>query len=157
MIRAVTVDDIRVVYDMMFAYYEEWVGKYGDWIDWNQEKSVIHLGNLLYRDTGLNFITEGGEGVILGELGETWFGQNAMAKPHVLYVKPEHRNGLIARALLRRFEKTAKERGAKFVIWEFETGLSEVKFLGRFMEALGYEYQGPIYQKIFGGNESCHR
>lgn len=157
MIRLATVDDIRVVYDMMFAYYEEWTSKYGDWIGWDQEKAVIHLGNLLYRDSGLNFITAGGEGVILGELGETWFGHNAMAKPHVLYVKPEHRNGLTARALLRRFEATAKERGAKFVIWEFETGLSEVKLLGRFMETLGYEYQGPIYQKIFGGLESCHR
>lgn len=155
MIRAATVDDIKPIYDMMFDYFNEVVDYSGYRANWDKEKVVIHLGNLLWRDTGLNFLTENNEGMILGEVGETWFGKNRMGKPSVLYVKPEHRNGLIARALLRRFENEALRRGAEFVLWEFEGGLSSPKMLGGLMEHLDYEYQGPIYKKTFGG-DSCH-
>jgi hypothetical protein len=154
-IRRATVDDIRPIYDMILAYFNEGVQKCGYALTWDEEKAIIHLGTLLWRETGLNFLSENNEGVILGEIGETWFGKNLMAKPHVLYVKPQHRNGLIARALLRRFEKESLARGAMAILWEFETGVSDSAMLGGLMERIGYEYQGPIYRKIFGGTESC--
>lgn len=155
MIRRATVDDIRPIYDMMNAYYRAAVDKFGYPFQWNEESAVIYLGNLLWRDTGLNFITNNLEGMILGELGDTWFGPNRLAKPAALYVKPECRNGLIARALLRRFEQEAKERNAIAVLWEFEIGLTDGELLGGLMERLGYTYRGPIYSKHFGGNEPC--
>jgi len=156
MIRKATIEDIRPIYDMIEAYFHEAVTKCNYPLTWDREKAVIHLGNLLWRETGLNFIVQNGEGMILGEMGETWFGKNLMGKPAVLYVKPEHRNGLIARALLRRFEKEALSRGALAILWEFETGLSDSDMLGGLMRNLKYEYQGPIYRKIFGG-EQCQR
>lgn len=156
MIRKATVEDIRPIYDMIENYFKENVKKGGYPVTWNQERAVIYLGNLLWRESGLNFVSENLEGVVLGEMGETWFGPNVMAKPALLYVKPEHRNGLIARALLRRFEKEALSRGAFMVLWEFETGLSDSRMLGGLMENLGYEYQGPIYKKLFGG-DVCHK
>jgi GNAT superfamily N-acetyltransferase len=156
MIRKATVDDLRPIYDMMEAYFHEAIDKVHYPLEWDRERAVIYLGNLLWRETGLNFVSENLEGMILGEIGETWFGPNVMAKPAVLYVKPEHRNGLIARALLRRFEKEALERNAFAILWEFESGLSDNKMLSGLMNNLGYEYQGPIYKKIFGG-DTCHR
>lgn len=158
MIRRATVEDIRPIYDMMKSYFSEHTDRHGYPLAWDDERVVIHLGNLLYHEDGLNFISENNEGVILGEIGDTWFGPNRMAKPHVLYVRPEHRNGLIARALLRTFEHAAQQRGAGFVLWEFETGLSDTKMVGGLMEKLDYEYQGPIYKKLFfEGSQSCHK
>jgi GNAT superfamily N-acetyltransferase len=158
MIRVATVDDIKPIYDMMFNYYREAVEKTGyDYFTWSEEKAVIYLGNVLWNKDGLNFISENREGMIIGSIGETWFGENKMAKPAALYVKPEHRNGLLARALLRRFEKEAKARGAIAILWEFEIGLSDSRMVGGLMENLGYEYQGAIYKKMFGGNQSCRQ
>ncbi len=150
MIRKATIEDIKPIYDMIEAYFHEAVDKRSYPITWDQEMAVIHLGNLLWRDTALNFIVENGSGVILGEMKETWFGKNIVGKPSVLYVKPEHRNGLIARALVRRFEKEALAGGAFAVLWEFESGLSDNGMLNGLMNNLKYEYQGPIYRKIFG-------
>ena len=151
MIRPATVDDILPIFNMVEGYYREAIDKRGYPLKWDREKVVIYLGNLLYRDTALNFIAENGEGVILGEVAETWFGPNVMAQPHILYVKPEHRNGLIARALLRRFEKEALKRKALFVLWEFESGVSDADMLSGLMKCLHYEFQGPIYRKTFWG------
>ncbi len=156
MIRPATVDDIKPIYEMMHSYYRENIDKTGyDFFTWDEEKAVIYLGNLLWSDKGLNFITEGAEGCILGAMGESWFGYNKMGKPAALYVKLEHRNGLIARALLRRFEREAKIRGAVMIMWEFEIGLTDNRIISGLMENLGYEYQGPIYKKVFGGKKPC--
>lgn len=158
MIRSATVDDIKSIFDMMHSYYQEAVDKTGyDFFTWNDEKAVVYLAGILCNTTdGLNFITEKDEGAIIGAMGETWFGANRMGKPAALYVKPEHRNGLIARSLLRRFEREAKTRGAIAILWEFEIGLSDDRMIKGLMESLGYEYQGAIYKKIFGGS-SCHK
>lgn len=149
MIVPATVDHIRPIYDMMAAYFAEAAEKLGYPATWNQESAVIYLGNLLWSTEGMNFITEKQEGFILGQIGETWFGPNRIAKPAVLYVKPESRNGLIARALLRRFESEARNRGAGSILWEFDSGLSDPKMLSGLMESIGYEFHGPIYRKIF--------
>jgi GNAT superfamily N-acetyltransferase len=136
---------------MMHSYFREACQAANYNAKWDEERAVIHLGNLLWKETGLNFIAENAEGMILGELGETWFGPNPLAKPHILYVKPEHRNGLIARALLRRFEKEAVSRKVDFILWEFESGVSNGEVLGGLMENLGYKLQGPVYLKSFWG------
>lgn len=153
MIRAATVEDIRPIVDMVRAYYVEGVNKFGFPLHWSEQKVVIYIGNLLWRqDTGLNFIASGGQGVILGEVGETWFGDNKIARPAFLYVKPEERNGLIARALLRRFEKRAAALGALMVVWDFDTGVTDGRLLGGLMKALKYEITGPICRKVFEVN-----
>ena len=42
-------------------------------------------------------------------------------------------------------------------MWEFEIGLSDNRMISGLMENLGYEYQGPIYKKVFGGkNHAIH-
>lgn len=153
MIRKATIEDGKAVYDMAFAYWREAneTGKCP--FPWDSERAVIHIGNKLWSEKGLSFISENGEGAILGEIGETWFGPTKMAQPSILYVKPEHRNGLIARALLRRFEAEAIKVGAKIILWEFETAITDCRILGGLMKKLKFEYQGPIYKKFIGGND----
>ena len=147
MIVRATVDHIRPIYDMMAAYFAEAVEKKGYRLQGEEEKAVIYLGNLLWSDRGMNFITQGHEGFVLGWLGETWFGPNPVAESAVLYVKPQHRNGLIARALLRRFEREAHERNALYICWDFQSGLTDPFILDGLIKSLKYEYQGPIYRK----------
>lgn len=134
---------------MMARYYQEAQRKYTHVFEWDQESAVIYLGNLLWSQQGVNFITENKEGMILGSVGETWFGKNLLGKPAALYVAPEHRNGLIARALLRRFEQECKQRGAVAILWEFESGLADPVMIDGLMKSLKYEYQGTMYRKIF--------
>ncbi len=153
MIRPATVDDIQPIYAMMAAYFEEAVEKCGYKLEWNKESVVIYLGNLLFSDKAMNFVSDGHEGILLGTMGETWFGPNPIAKPEVLYVKPEWRNGIIARSLLKRFEIEALNREARYILWEFESGLSDHKMIGGLMEKLGYEFQGSIYKKVLGGGK----
>ena len=150
-----TIDQIRPIYAMMRTYVAETVDKCGYSLQWSDGRAALHIGSLLESDSNMSFITSGYEGMILGRMGETWFGPNPIAKPEALYVLPAHRNGLIARALLRKFESEAKARGARYILWEFESGLSNVKMLGGLMEKLGYDYQGPIYLKRLG--ETCQQ
>lgn len=149
MIRPATVDDIRIVYDLLEAYFQEAIQKRKYPLKWDKESAVIFLGNLLYKETGLNFIAAQGQGVILGELMQTWFGPNLMGSPAALYVKPEHRNGLLARALLRRFEQETKARGGIAISWDFWAGVSDNKMIDGLMKALKYKFQGSIYYKFF--------
>lgn len=149
MIRPATVDDIRPIYDMMEAYFREAIDKRHYPLKWEEERAVIYLGNLLWKDTGLNFIAEHGEGMILGEMMTTWFGDNLMGSPAALYVKPEHRNGLIARALIRRFETAVIAAGGIAVSWDFWAGVSDNGMIDGMMKALGYKFHGCIYRKIF--------
>jgi GNAT superfamily N-acetyltransferase len=153
MIRPAQVEDIRSIYDMIEAYFHEAVRKRKYSMTWDRDSAVIYLGNLLWSEQALNFVSQDEQGVIsgaiMGQIGQTWFGPNTIAQPHILYVKPDYRNGLIARALLRRFEKAALERNALYVLWEFESGVSDHKMLSGLMENLGYDYQGGIYQKQF--------
>ena len=154
MIRTATVEDIRPIYEMMKAYYDEAIEKRRYPLAWSEEKAVIQLGNWLWnRETGLNFISQSGEGVLLGELSQTWFGGDRMGNPHALFVKREHRNGLIARALLRRFEREAIARGAIAITWDFWAGVSDVKMIDGLMRSLGYVFHGRIYRKIFVGEK----
>jgi hypothetical protein len=153
MIRPATVDDIRPIYDMVEAYFQEALTKRKYRMTWDRESAIIYLGNLLWSEKGLNFISQDQEGVIrgaiMGQVGQTWFGPNTIAQPRILYVKPEYRNGLVARALLRQFERAAAENNALYVLWEFESGVSNPKMLSGLMKNLGYKYQGSIYQKQF--------
>ena len=149
MIRKATVEDIRPIYDMMETYFKEALDKRGYPLKWDQEATVIYLGNLLWKDTGLNFVSENLEGMVLGEMMTTWFGPNLMGSPAALYVKPEHRNGLIARALFRRFEQEAQARGAIAISWDFWAGVSNVGMIDGMLKKLNYKYQGNIYYKFF--------
>lgn len=155
MIRPATIDDIQPIYAMMAAYFKEAVEKCGYALRWDEGPAAAFIGSTLSAANSLSFITEGGEGMILGLMGETWFGANSIAKPGALYVKPEHRNGLIARALLRRFESEAKHRGAKYVLWEFESGVTDSVVLAGMMGKLGYKEQGPVFSKFFKEGETC--
>jgi GNAT superfamily N-acetyltransferase len=149
MIRRATVDDIRPIYEMIEAYFHEAIEKRNYPLGWDRERVVIYLGNLLWKETGLNFVSENNEGVVLGEMMATWFGGDLMGSPAALYVKPEHRNGLIARALFRRFEQEARAQGAIAISWDFWAGVSDNKMIDGMLKRLGYQYQGAIYYKIF--------
>ena len=153
MIRKATVEDIRPIYDMIEAYFHEALEKRHYPLKWNQEKVVIFLGNLLWKDSGVSFISENNEGMVLGEMQETWFGGDLMGSPSALYVKPEHRNGLIARALFRRFEKEVIARGGIAISWDFWAGVTNVSVIDGMLKALDYKYQGNIYYKFFDGGD----
>jgi|SRR5262245_580592 len=156
MIRNATITDIKPIYDMIKAYFDEGVELRRYPVTWNEERVVIFLGNLLWKtETGLNFISQNNEGVILGEMAETWFGGDKMVLPHVLFVRKEHRNGLIARALLRRFEKEARDKGAVAITWDFWAAITREDTIDGLMTSLGWEYHGAIYRKFLGGKNPC--
>lgn len=158
MIVPATPDHAVQIYHMLKQYFDECVTKCDYSIKWDMEQAALHIMSLLQSDSNMSFITSGGTGILLGRIGEMWFGKNPIAKPEALYVKPEHRNGLTARALLRAFDRAAQERGAQYILWEFETGLSDSQMLGGLMEKMGYEYQGPIYKKTFlKGERQCRK
>jgi GNAT superfamily N-acetyltransferase len=151
MIRRATVEDIRAVYDMIEGYYREAAERYPQ-LKFDREKVVIQLGNWLWNtETGFSFIDDEANGMLLGELMETWWGGDKIGNIRALYVKPEHRNGLLARNLLRTFEQHVEARGAIGATWDNFGGISTPKMLDPFARACGYSVHGSLYLKLLGG------
>jgi len=150
-IRPATISDGAEIYAMIEQYFIEAVKARKYPLIWSEESAKIFLGNLLYKPTSLSFVSENLEGVLLGEMSTTWFGPNLMGNPVALYVKPEHRNGLIARALIRAFENETRSRGGMAVSFDFWAGVTDNRIVAGLMNVLGYSYQGPIFYKIFEG------
>ncbi len=147
MIRRATIDDIRPIYDMLEAYYKEAMQTLHLRLNWDREKVVIQLGTWLSREEfNINLISD--DGFMLGEVQETWFGGDRMGKPHILYVKPEHRNGLLARALIIRFEAQCKMLGALAIVWDNWAGITPSTMLDSLMLNFGYHKRGGVYSKV---------
>lgn len=81
-------------------------------------------------------------GVMLGDVYTPWYTEDLLGIDYTLYVKPEHRNGMIAFKLITAFKKWAIASGAKQVRCGVGTGINKV---GRLYEKLGFKNVGNWY------------
>ena len=72
------------------------------------------------------------DGVILGRMTSTWFGENPYAAGVIFYVKPEVRKTSLPVRLLAAYDKDAKNRGARGRIWD-----------------TSYKAKGDLHVKVF--------
>jgi GNAT superfamily N-acetyltransferase len=77
-------------------------------------------------------------GMICGELGEEWFGDDILACDLFLYVAPEFRGGLSLFLLVKEFEKWAWAKGAKSIDLGVMTDIHPEKTIKAYTK-LGYE------------------
>lgn len=92
----------------------------------------------------ISYISE--NGVIFGELSHMWLGPERVGRGVLWYVKPEARNGLLARSLLRAFDKEAKERGAVYSKMDLDNP-ARIGVIDGFVKHLGYREFSKSYVK----------
>ena len=101
----------------------------------NPEKFFAYVG------TANNKLT----GVLLGSIGEHYFGTDLIASDTLWYVSPQSRGSRVGLQLLRAFEKWAKDRSAAEVCMGVSSGLSAEK-TGGMLQKLGYDVVGGNYK-----------
>lgn len=83
-------------------------------------------------------------GTMMGDVMTPWYTHERMGIDHVLYIEAQHRNGLIAAKMIKRFEAWCKEMGAKQIRPGVSTGDPGAL---RLYQGLGYEVVGNCYKK----------
>ena len=94
----------------------------------------------------ISFIAD--DGVIMGDLAQTWFGPNRVARGALWYVRPRARNGLLARRLLNAFDDEAKERGAIYSKQDLDNP-AHLRLIERFVGHCGYREFSKSFLKEF--------
>lgn len=98
---------------------------------------------LTHKDL-ISYISD--DGVILGELGRLWFAKERVARGVLWYVKPEARNGILARNLLSAFDKEAKERGAVYSKMDLDNP-ANIRIIEGFCNLMGYREYSKSWAK----------
>jgi GNAT superfamily N-acetyltransferase len=88
-------------------------------------------------------------GLFAGSLIEYFFCNDVVASDIVLYVDPEHRQGLAALRLVRAFSEWAAKRGAREVCLSVSTNVKPDQ-TGAFYERLGFVRVGGVYKQRLG-------
>ena len=83
-------------------------------------------------------------GAMLGDVYQPWHSFDKIGIDYVLYVEPEHRNGMIAAKMIRNFESWCKSMGAKQVRPGVGTGNPSGI---RLYKGLGYQSVGEWFLK----------
>ena len=83
-------------------------------------------------------------GVMMVDVHVPWYTTERMGIDHTLYIYPEHRNGLIAARLIKKFEEWCKAMGATQIRPGVGTGDKNVLRLYRM---LGYTSVGEWFLK----------
>lgn len=83
-------------------------------------------------------------GAMLGDVYTPWYTNDRMGIDYSLYIEPEHRNGLLAVKMIKRFEEWCIGMGAKQIRPGVGTGDKNV---GRLYRALGYQAVGEWFLK----------
>lgn len=86
-------------------------------------------------------------GFMAGSISQHYFSDVALAQDWALYVLPNTRQaGLIAAALVRRFERWALENGAQRIVLGVTAGIAN-SAVAHLYERLGYRHLGSIHEK----------
>src|SRR5262245_34080900 len=143
--RKATPDDLLTILEMVVDYYiaNQSVNKHG--VDFDVGKAKLYINGMLTAPEGICYISDDHNGIVLGHLMAPWFGHRMFANGYVLYVRPQARNGLLARSLLKHFEEEAQARGA-YVSWEFYNDTHR-QLIDGLMVKLGYQQNGHIFTK----------
>jgi hypothetical protein len=150
MIREANPHDLRALYDMIEAYYKEYVSRMPHKIGFDWKKVTSMLYTWLQHDNGIKYICEGG--AIVGEFGEMWFSGDPVSLVKWCYVWPEHRNGLVFRALLKRYIEESERRGALYIMWDDWVGMTDPQMLTKLLSKMGFEVQGRVHRLTLEAN-----
>lgn len=142
MIREATIDDIPKLVEMGRALHDETTYKH---VEYSPER-VAETCRLMIANGFLVVAEKEGEviGVMMGDVYIPWYTTERMGIDYTLYIMPEHRNGLIAVKMIKRFEQWCISMGAKQIRPGIGTGdPSAIKLY----KALGYKSVGEWFLK----------
>jgi GNAT superfamily N-acetyltransferase len=88
------------------------------------------------------------DGMIFGEIAETWVGPNRIARGGIWYVRPRARGGLLAWRLLKAFDMEAAKRGAFCSRMDLDNPIF-FEVIDRMYKKLGYRVYSRIYVKEY--------
>lgn len=83
-------------------------------------------------------------GAMLGDVYTPWYTTDRMGIDYSIYIEPEHRQGMIAVRMIKRFEEWCIGMGAKQIRPGVGTG---DKNISRLYHALGYRSVGECFLK----------
>lgn len=142
MIRNATLEDIPRIVEMGERLFSDSNYKH---MVYSQERvaSTCHL----LINSGFIVVAEKNAvviGAMLGDVYTPWYTNDRMGTDYVLYIEPEHRNGLIALKMIKKFEQWCIGMNAK----QIRPGIScGDKGARRLYEAAGYEVSGQQFVK----------
>jgi GNAT superfamily N-acetyltransferase len=142
MIRNATLEDIPKLVEMGLALHDESTYKH---VEYSPER-VAETCRLMIANGFLVVAEKEGEviGVMMGDVYVPWYTTERMGIDYTLYIMPEHRNGLIAVKMIKRFEQWCISMGAKQIRPGIGTGdPSAIKLY----KALGYRSVGEWFLK----------
>jgi L-amino acid N-acyltransferase YncA len=102
---------------------------------------------LLMMNQGFLVVAEkNGEvvGVMMGDVQTPWYTNERMGFDMTLYIEPEHRNGMMAMRMIKRFEEWCIAMGATQIRPGIGTGNPSV---AKLYLALGYKAVGTFFLK----------
>jgi L-amino acid N-acyltransferase YncA len=142
MIRNATLEDIPEIIKGGLSMVEETSYKH---VDYSPER-VEATCKLLMAQGFIMVAEKNGEvvGAMLGDVYTPWYTTDSMGIDYCIYIKPEHRNGMIAARLIKRFEEWCIAMGAKQIRPGIGTGNKNVS---RLYKALGYRVVGECFLK----------
>lgn len=151
MIREATRDDIPAMLALGEAMHGE--SRYARF-PWNVEKVTKLLQALVDSEDGLALIAEqDGEpvGGFIGAACDHWCTDARTSSDFALFVRPDHRGGMLGLRLLRRYAAWARSRGVAddLICTGITTGI-DVAASTRLFELAGFKTAGPLF--VFGGN-----
>jgi len=88
-------------------------------------------------------------GCFLGNLTRSWFSDAVIAEDSALYVKPEHRGGMNAMRLLKRYQEWAEENGAA-ESWVFVGAEIDTERTAKLFERCGFAKVGISMRRQHG-------
>jgi hypothetical protein len=144
--RKATPADTEKIFRMVVAYFLENQEKRPMKITLDVDGTRRFLKEVLGHKDLISYLSD--DGVILGELGRLWMAHERVSRGILWYVKPEARNGILARNLLRAFDKEAKERSAVYSKMDLDNP-ANIHIIEPFCKLMGYEEFSKSWVKEF--------
>src|ERR1043166_2197644 len=143
--RQATTADAHLILEMLIACYIENCTKIGCNAGFDIIKTRGWIAAVIASPYAICFIADGG--VIIALHTDIFWSDNQFVSGAVFYVKPEARNGLLARALFRAVEREAKSRGIKWIVFSPQYELDFHGLIPPLMYRLGSRQIGGVHGK----------
>ena len=142
--RLATPDDAHLILEMMMDCYIENQKEAPRDVGFNVFKARKYIEDAIDSPGAILYFAP--NGVIIATYVDTFWGDNYFLSTSFFYVKPEARNGLLARRMFRLMEFEAKWRGLKYLVVSPQYKPSTT-FLDSLLKRIGFEHDGGIYAK----------
>jgi len=142
MIRNATVEDIPKLVEFGQQLHDTSTYKH---INYAPEKVEATMKTLIAAGFAVVAVKDGEVvGGMAGDVHTPWYSHDRMGFDYSIYIEPQHRNGLIAVKMIKRFEEWCIGMGAKQIRPGIGTGDPSVL---RLYKALGYNTVGECLLK----------